>query len=479
MATFPLMITSLRSLFQAASKAPNPIKPLAFHQGHPFSSRTPGKSIYVGPKDDVDPAIRTLGPGDTLVLRDGLYDGCLPLEGIHGSAEAPITIKAEHDGKAIIDGGGTTIPLQMIHSSFLIIEGLSARNSSQEVVCVYNSHHITVRRVTGAHAGSGNQHIFDIKFGSHHVLIEDCAGWGRGRYIFLAYHARHVTFRRTWARWTDQTHFSPAPRSAYGVYGSSQVTLENVIGYNTLPPRAETDYFTAVWQTSDGPATNQIHYYGCMFFNNWEGVWVNDLSQSKETVFTNCYFGNTRRQGSQTTNREHGDGVRWQVATAGLIQNSTFVQNETGLRTIAGSPTVHSSVFYQNDQAIAGDPTHSHIDVWQNGRNGIKEDTTDQHVDPGYDLAKYGQGAYLFIPPTSPLKRTGLGGTDIGANILYCYQDGVLTDRALWPWPMEERIKTETGYSVTWESGGGLWKTLSGIYDTPPPAPLSTAMDTY
>ncbi|MBU1159822.1 hypothetical protein KKD04_01405 [Patescibacteria group bacterium] len=41
----------------------------------------------------------------------------------------------------------------------------------------------------------------------------------------------------------------------------------------------------------------------------------------------------------------------------------------------------------------------------------------------------------------------------------------------LWSWPMEDRIKAEAGISVTYESGGGLWKTLDGVYsDTTPPA---------
>jgi hypothetical protein len=429
------------------------------------------------PGDDLDRKVRNLGAGDTLLLRDGLYYGSLPIAGLHGKARATITIKAEHDGKAIIDGRGNAIPLNIRDSSFLTIEGLVARNGGPEVVPIHNSNNITVRRITAYQAGPGNEHIFDVTFGSHHVLIEDCAGWGRGRYVFLAYHATHVTFRRTWARWTDQTDFSPAPRSAYGVYGSSYVTLENVIGCNTLPPREETDYFTAVWQTSDGPATDHIHYHGGMFFNNWEGMWVNDLSQSKDTVFTNCYFGNTGRQGPYTTNREHGDGLLWKVATEGIISNCTFVNNETGFRAAAGSPTVLSSVFYKNARAIAGNPAHSSIDYWQNGSNGITEDTTDKQADPGYDLAKYGQGAYLFIPPTSPLKRVGLGGTAIGATILYCYQDGALTNRALWPWPMEDRIKAETGYSVTWESGGGFWKTLDGVYDIPSVPTFSPAID--
>ena len=29
---------------------------------------------------------------------------------------------------------------------------------------------------------------------------------------------------------------------------------------------------------------------------------------------------------------------------------------------------------------------------------------------------------------------------------------------------MEERIRREKGVSITWEAGGGLWKTLKGVY---------------
>jgi chitodextrinase len=42
---------------------------------------------------------------------------------------------------------------------------------------------------------------------------------------------------------------------------------------------------------------------------------------------------------------------------------------------------------------------------------------------------------------------------------------------------MEDRIKAETGYSVTWESGGGLWKTLTGVYTTQS-SPSSTTTTT-
>jgi hypothetical protein len=36
-----------------------------------------------------------------------------------------------------------------------------------------------------------------------------------------------------------------------------------------------------------------------------------------------------------------------------------------------------------------------------------------------------------------------------GARLTNRYVDGVLTDQPLWPWPMEDRIQAELGFSVT------------------------------
>ena len=38
----------------------------------------------------------------------------------------------------------------------------------------------------------------------------------------------------------------------------------------------------------------------------------------------------------------------------------------------------------------------------------------------------------VWIPDNSPMKRAGSGGMDIGANVLYRYQNGVLTNQPLW-----------------------------------------------
>ena len=38
----------------------------------------------------------------------------------------------------------------------------------------------------------------------------------------------------------------------------------------------------------------------------------------------------------------------------------------------------------------------------------------------------------MWIPENSPMKGAGTGGKDIGANVLYEYENGVLTQQPLW-----------------------------------------------
>lgn len=448
-----------------------------------------GNTIYASPGENLSAKANSLTPGDTLILRDGLYaNSQLHMDEIHGMQTAPITIRAEHDGRAIIDGAGSAPGvIEVNDSSYVVVDGLVARNAgpNNDVVIVSGqSNMITLRRITAYNAGSGNAHVFDVAYGPSNVLIEDCAGWGQGRYIFIAYHSSNVIFRRTWARWTTQSNFSPAPRACYGIYGSRNVTLENPICIHDIPDQPSNDYFTAIWITSNGPPEENAKILGAMFLDNWEGIWANDLSGDNTQVI-NSFFENTRKQGTYNTTTNHGDGIMWGTdnGSGGGVDTSTFINNEVGFsKQTSQNPTLTNSVFVNNDTALVGNPTHSFLDFYGNGRIGATVGPTDKQVNPKYNVAKYGRGAYLFIPPNSPLKGAGQGGSDIGATIIYRYQDGTLTNQPLWPWPMEERIKTETGMSVTWESGGGFWKTLDGVYSnnilTPASPTVSVALST-
>ncbi len=442
-----------------------------------------GKVYYALPGDNLMRKVSALRPGDTLLLNDGVYYSPLFIENKQGTATAPITIKAAHDGKAILDGSQITAewtPPVFIGNgaAYITVEGIVARNAPQSptdanvnesVVFVYGTaHDITLRRITAHDAAPGNNQVFNIAFGASNVLVEDCAGWGRGRYIFIAYQARNVTFRRDWAYQAYATNFSPAPRSAFGVYDASNVTLENVIGMNTLPSQTDDNYYTAAWETSDDATnwpTNNTTILGSMFLNNCEGYWVNE-SAGQNTQFKDDYFdipvNNTCRQ---YTTKDYGQGLRWGSAYGGSITNSTFTNNDLAFfRDGAGTPPISNSVFLHNNAVFQNDSGHDYLDFYGNGSIGTSLDSTDRQVDPGYDTTTYGRGGYLYIPQNSPLKGAGQNGADIGANILYEYVNGQLTNQPLWPWPMEDRIMAEKGMSVTWERNGGIWKTLNGVY---------------
>jgi hypothetical protein len=102
----------------------------------------------------------------------------------------------------------------------------------------------------------------------------------------------------------------------------------------------------------------------------------------------------------------------------------------------------------------------------------------------------------LRIEPGSKLKGRGYGGADIGANVLYRYGvDGsrhgepdfnALTDTPLWPWPNEDRIKTEMcektgvtrGFCRARSLTHYLWEYLGQPMPTDPYAPPVTSVET-
>jgi hypothetical protein len=456
------------------------------------AARAAGNTYFANPGDNIQSKVSVLQPGDTLIFNDGTYKS-LRLDtnigtGIHGTATAPITIKAANDGKTIFDANRTTEPIFVNGSSYVTIEGFVARNSVDSVIYLFGpNNHITLQRITGYNAGAGNNHVFNIAYGSNNVLVEDCAAWGTGRYLFIAYHSSYVTFRRDFADAPYTTNFSPAPRSAFGVYGASNVTLENVIGINAIPPTTDDNYYTGVWETTDDPVnypTNNTKILGSMFYNDCEGYVVND-SAGLNTEFKDDYFNNSYSTTCQNNipTRYEPKALRWSTANGGSVSNMTFVNNQYGFyRSSTGTPSITNSVFLNNGTAIVSDSGHSYSDFYGNTSNGTILTSTDEQVSPGYDTTTYGKGAYLFIPQTSIFKGAGVNGVDIGANILYDYVNGQLTTTPLWPWPMEDRIMAEKGISTTYAANGGIWKTLSGVYPqtttTPTPSPTNALTPT-
>jgi len=464
-----------------------------------------GITYYANPGDNLVAKCSVLLPGDTLILNDGVYQTTagnhgLRFSNLHGTYLQPITIKAANDGMAILDGmagaNGNYEPILVSDSAWVTIQGIVAQNSYGSVVYLDGSgngiDHITLQRITAHDAGAGNYHIFDIESKNvTNVLLEDCAGWGQGRYIFTVYHARGsntVTFRRCYAYWQSETAFTGAPRATFNIYGAQNVIVENCIGRNCVPTApGSTDYFTAVYQTSDDTVnfpTDNAQYLGCIFYDNWEGFWLNNTGGSN-TLWKDCYF-ETPLNTSGYTSQNQGDAFYINGnSNAQTIQNCTFRSSVVGFNRggSLGSVSIINSMFVSDTTGITNDPGHTYSGFFDDTSTGTTLVGTDLIVNPNYDILTYGKGAALYISNNSPYKNAGLDnnaygsgiygqssyvGTpntvDIGANILYQYKDGTLTTTPLWPWPMETRVMRELGQSPTYNTNGGPWASLNTIY---------------
>lgn len=419
--------------------------------------------------------------GQTIELDNGTYSELRVTASC--SSSNPLIIRAKNDGQVTFDGQGNHVPVSISGASYVTVEGIVARDSDQSVFYITgNSDHITVRR-TSAYDGvtSGNHHVWEIAY-SDDIELEDCAGTGEGRYVFLFYDSQNVTCRRCWARW--EHYVSGAPRAPYAIYGSKEVVLENSIGQGAIP-NSSNDYYTdytGVYIEWAGynrfrPVNNVFR--GSIIHNNFHAGVSGHSGDGNNHFYNSVIFGHPRLscsgRGSNCPDYDRAYGVDMRVPD-GTVRNCTFVNNNKALWRRASGTQVTNSSFTDNGTAMGGGYTdHAYCNFYNNDNNGATLVSTDLSADPNFDTSTYGQGAYFFIPPSSPLKNAGESGEDIGANILYQYENGTLTSKRLWPWPMEDRIKSETGISVTWAAGGGYWKTLDGVYDSSPsPKPTST-----
>ena len=125
-------------------------------------------------------AVKQLRPGDTLVLKAGTYKLTEPLRlGPGGREDAWVTIKADREGEAIIDGSewkhtpqvsarlGSTGMIHVEGPSYVRIEGLTLKHSIAMGIFVRGpSHHVDIVNVRTAHTyscGIGAWNTHDIR----------------------------------------------------------------------------------------------------------------------------------------------------------------------------------------------------------------------------------------------------------------------------------------------------------------------------
>ncbi|MDA8325201.1 MAG: right-handed parallel beta-helix repeat-containing protein [Nitrospiraceae bacterium] len=406
-------------------------------------------------------AVDNLKPGDALIIKDGVYFQPLFIN-VSGEPGRPITVKAENDGKVIIDGRGLQAPCRVEGTkqkrvADVELSGLQCRNSNIDVVRVHFADRIVVSRVSayGASPGISDNAVFDLA-GASHVTIKDCAASGRGRVLYNAQSCDYVIFRRCWGKWMD----FPLDiwLAALQIYGTSHSIVENCV-FTTNSKRDVTG-ITVIKQTYN-EAADDNRIYGNVI-DGFKMYGIITASYGKRPLSGNIFKDNV------IVGSTYGFGLR----TGGTVENSTFIdasscsfcvsKSDPGLPLygrLKGSSLYKGNTGINLQNADSFKESENNLFGFVNYYRGLPGGRADTADAVRYALANYGKGAYLI-----PAVLSRKAGQTTGAQVLYRYESGVLTNVPLWPWPMEERIKREAGCSVTWENGGGLWKTLDKLY---------------
>jgi hypothetical protein len=399
-------------------------------------------------------ALPKLKPGDTLVLRNGTYTSATtgyPLiqcgkNAAHGTASQRITLKAEHERQAFLKGDGSAYPLYMIGCAYWSIQGLRIeggdfKNSpltNGHTVFINNAKFITFQRnlvrfnnrykngSIVAFGGTTNALIEENEVYSYHR--NGMGGGNQNTYRRNYIHSRgHADLSDGYAS------FAPSQGdSGYIFYPSSHNVVENNIsegndrGYD-LQAMGSTqnnrfygnislqDRYGALVTARGSGTENMPHDNVFIHFLVMQYKAVGLFSRSAEgTQCQQCSFlsGGSGQNGLavDAPSSYPGDGyysffatnvLAWQHSGSGVMVASRINQwTIDEVNSYAGKPnyTPTSSGNLKNTQA----------------------------VDPQLGACR------VFIPASSPMKGAGKNGADIGATVLYRYQNGGLTTQPLW-----------------------------------------------
>jgi hypothetical protein len=397
-------------------------------------------------------AISKLRPGDTLILRDGMYslaNSGLPAidcarNAQNGANGAPITVRAENERQAFIKGDGSVDTLEIRNCSYWTVEGLhveSADNSSSRyvggVVSTYGSDHLVIRRLLLAYPNRWvNVHLLQM-VNTSYSLVEENEGYHYHRHGLSSGGGDHNIFRRNYVNGRDYPTI-PEGYSGYLGYGGEEgICLAYPGSYNTAENNI-IDTGGGYTQHASGPNIGNRYFgniaigTGLLLDTRGTGLelmpqdsYIENLIITNSQNWTSVYFRGTKNTrcvnctvlsatpyggfGADPGSSPYlGDG-----SPSAYIENSLAAFNTTfGFGMFQQASW---SVDYSNSYGNSPDfyPYDSHV-------------SNSMSIDPKLGSCK------AWIPDSSPMKRAGRGGADIGANVLYRYQDGVLTNQPLW-----------------------------------------------
>jgi Chondroitinase B len=424
-------------------------------------------TIRMGPGAHLKAKLAQLRPGDTLLLQDGTYPRVEILCNAgapQGRAGAPITLRAAHERQARLISNGEAEAFFMNGCSYWMIEGLyleSADNPNnilgrEGILTIQYSNHITVRRTLGNHSNMRrNQTGYNASYAVSDILFEENEVYGFGNNGFGTYttnsdSTNHIVLRRNYLNARNPQGAGPPNERTVGgaavhYFGSNTINENNVsekTGWVNLSGSNNKYYGNIVYNNSgNGFPMSRHAQYG----SNPRGILL------EHNVCVNCSNGGTNRSQEEYVNRHMtilGDNVGAAQTCAFYVDNK-YDSRVPGLNCCSpdGSicpyqcpwhiePTVTITDMLVGPGQGAGiclghTETYASLTFHHNNVIGRTPNLPGLGSNNGSMDPKMGT-CTAWIPEGSPLKGRASDGGDIGATILYRYQEGVLTQEPLW-----------------------------------------------
>ena len=441
--------------------------------------------FYVGPEgDDLNPGTRekpwktlayattALFPGQTLLLLDGDYrletTGLLSVDcggpPNHGRPDAPITVRAEHERGAVLHGDGAAVPLELWGCSNWVIEGLLLMNEHNAdvakgtdvgtVASLYSVRDLTLRRMLFMRPNHDRHtHILRIIEGVR-VLVEECEAYDFYHNAFEAVRSYAVTFRRNYLHSrnavsqgnTVSVDDPTRGEVAIQVEESSSCVLENnvaeVVGTG----------FSVVGRSIGSSYTDPPPYpvSGARLYGNL----VRDSLGSGFRIETRC------------DEASPCDAMPARIVTDTLLVNGVALQTPTGVsvNTAPGTRVDNMTlVDVKNGVVLTRGPGNSGLSFSASAARSVVRgfsgvafwatDAQDWSFDhcsaqaPATEAVDFSpndsrvqlpvtagndDACVAYLGSDSLLRGAAGADGDVGANVLYRYQDGTLTHQPLW-----------------------------------------------
>ena len=410
----------------------------------------------------IDPARASCG--DTLILRNGTYGdgtstGKLSITKVACIAGNELIIRAENQRQAKINDDGSGKAVNIVDSAYIIVDGLYARSADVSGVkqgypfYTNRNDHITLKNLVGRNPNRyNNTHMFAIE-NSSNVLIEDSEGYVFHRHCVETWQSSNVTARRIYCNprggkilggFSSNAGNLGRGDAAVAMYPCRDCTQENVIADGTTNAMYLNE-MNATYGRNTLMSGSKVLGSICYKCGGGNGIYINsrnvaDANHTPQHITVrDTYIGFDYAFG---TAMRVSDGVNIVIDHVTILNEGAGIAGITTDDNIAKGTSADDNSITITNTLVAGmyGPGISikGFNIWSgnkvlSSRNRVafypalpSSWTNTSTSDPGLGTCK------VWVPAGAAGKGAGTGGTDIGANILYRYINGVLTSIPLW-----------------------------------------------